>query len=89
MRALPPLAEFAAMAANLSIYLALFNLLPVPPLDGSKLLLAARIPVAVYNELARFGFILLIVALSITNLGLWMAIASDQATRFLFHLFGV
>ncbi len=88
LRALPPLAEFAAMAANLSLYLALFNLLPVPPLDGSKLLLAARIPVSVYNELARFGFILLIVALSITNLGLWMAIASDRATRFFFHLFG-
>ncbi|MCL4401985.1 MAG: site-2 protease family protein [Acidobacteria bacterium] len=62
--AAPALAGFAAHGVWLSIYLALFNLLPVPPLDGSKLLLAARIPVAVYNELARFGFMLVIVAMN-------------------------
>ena len=31
---------------------------PIPPLDGSKLLLAARIPPFIYRELAQFGFIL-------------------------------
>ena len=54
----PSFAEFAAQGVNLSIYLAIFNLLPVPPLDGSKLLLAARIPWSIYDELARFGFLL-------------------------------
>ena len=44
-------------------------MLPVPPLDGSKLLLAARIPIRVYIELARFGFMLLIVVISMTDLG--------------------
>ena len=55
-----------------SPYLALLNMLPVPPLDGSKLLLAARLPTIVYVELARFGFMLLIVALAMTDLGLYL-----------------
>ena len=69
----PALAEFLAEGVRLSLYLAIFNLLPVPPLDGSKLLLAARIPMAVYAELSRFGFMLLIVAVSATDIGRWMS----------------
>src|SRR5205823_3038432 len=42
----PAVSNFAARGVRLSIYLAIFNMIPVPPLDGSKLLLAARIPVA-------------------------------------------
>ena len=68
----PCLARFAEQGVFLSLYLALFNLLPVPPLDGSKLLLAARIPTVVYVEIARFGFILLIVAVSFSDFGLWL-----------------
>lgn len=69
----PALAGFATEGVRLSLYLAIFNLLPVPPLDGSKLLLAARVPMVVYMELARFGFMLLIVAVSFSNLGRWMS----------------
>src|ERR1700736_3373658 len=72
-RVLPAFAQFAAQGVRLSLYLAIFNLLPVPPLDGSKLLLAARIPMVVYMELARFGFMLLIVAVSVSDLGRWMS----------------
>src|SRR5712692_10367847 len=43
-------------AARLSLFLAIFNMLPVPPLDGSKLLLAARVPIFIYVELARTGY---------------------------------
>lgn len=68
----PALAGFARQGVLLSLYLALFNLLPVPPLDGSKLLLAARIPPVVYIELARFGFVLLIVAISFSDFGRWL-----------------
>ncbi|MDQ6705625.1 MAG: site-2 protease family protein [Acidobacteriota bacterium] len=82
-----PLAEFLAQAARLSIYLAIFNLIPVPPLDGSKLLLAARIPLVVYNELARIGFIALILVLSSTSLGPWISRSSDEVTYFIFRLF--
>ena len=79
--------ELCARAAHLSLFLAIFNMLPLPPLDGSKLLLAARVPPFIYNELARFGFILILLAISATSLGRWMSIWSDQATIAIFHWF--
>jgi Zn-dependent protease len=83
----PALAGFAAEGVRLSLYLAIFNLLPVPPLDGSKLLLAARVPMVVYVELARFGFMLLIVAVSFSNLGRWMSEWSYLGARAIFDVF--
>ena len=85
--AAPALAGFAAEGVRLSLYLAIFNLLPVPPLDGSKLLLAARIPMVVYNELARAGFLLLIFAVSVSDLGRWMSQWSYNGTAHIFGLF--
>jgi Zn-dependent protease len=84
--AAPALSGFATHGVSLSLYLALFNLLPVPPLDGSKLLLAARIPMIVYMELARFGFLLLIVAISVSNLGGYLAEWSYLGARAIFSM---
>lgn len=84
LHVLPAFSEFAAHGVRLSLYLAIFNLLPVPPLDGSKLLLAARIPMQVYIELARFGFMLLIVAVSVSDLGRWMNEWSYLGARAIF-----
>ena len=75
------LANFAAQGARLSIYLALFNMIPVPPLDGSKLLLAARIPVEIYSMVARYGFLLLILLIAYTSLGITISAWSVEATR--------
>jgi Zn-dependent protease len=83
----PAVAALAARALWLSIFLALFNLLPVPPLDGSKLLLAARLPVRLYEELARFGFLLILVAMTSTGLGHWMSAASWTMARAILGLF--
>src|ERR1051325_2723229 len=47
-RAEMPFASFLAEGVRLSLYLAIINMLPIPPLDGSKLLLAARVPVRIY-----------------------------------------
>jgi len=85
---LRPLALFMAEGVQLSLYLAIFNLLPVPPLDGSKLLLAARVPIRVYVELARFGFMLLIVLVSATDIGRYMSHWSDQGALAIFRLWG-
>ena len=82
----PALAGFAAEGVRLSLYLAIFNLLPVPPLDGSKLLLAARIPMVVYMELARFGFLLLIVAVSVSDFGRYMSEWSYLGARAIFSV---
>ncbi|HTX33957.1 MAG TPA: site-2 protease family protein [Bryobacteraceae bacterium] len=84
LSAVPALAQFLAHGVELSLYLALFNLLPVPPLDGSKLLLAARVPAVVYVELARFGFMLLIVLISVTRLGAIMSDWSYLGTKVIF-----
>jgi Zn-dependent protease len=84
-RVAPPFAQYAATGAELSLYLAIFNLLPIPPLDGSKLLLAAKIPMFIYIELARFGLILLLVALTATPLGRWMSLWSLLATEQIFR----
>ena len=80
-RTSPPVANFAAHGVMLSLYLALFNMIPVPPLDGSKLLLAARVPVQAYNMLARYGFLLLLLVMVRTNVGTTLSIWSIDATR--------
>lgn len=86
----PALAQYAAHGVFLSLYLALFNLLPIPPLDGSKLLLATRslFMVRVYQELARFGFVLLIVAMSATDLGIWLSRLSWDGAVLILRVFG-
>jgi Zn-dependent protease len=77
----PALSEFAQHGVMLSLYLAIFNMLPIPPLDGSKLLLAARVPMRVYMELARMGLILLVVVISFTDIGRWMGDWSFRGAR--------
>lgn len=86
-RLMPPFSEYAVRGVVLSLYLAVFNLIPVPPLDGSKLLLAARVPPVIYAELARFGFILLVVALSTTDLGHWLNVLSLEGANRIFSVF--
>jgi Zn-dependent protease len=84
---LPSLAYFAGRGVRLSMYLAIFNMLPIPPLDGSKLLLAMRIPMRVYIELARFGFMLLVVVISMTDIGPWMSLWADRAALGIVSMF--
>jgi Zn-dependent protease len=81
----PGFAQFAANGVMLSLYLAIFNLLPVPPLDGSKLLLALRVPLTVYRELSRVGFMLLVLAISVYGVGRWMNDWSYQGARMIFR----
>ena len=82
----PAAAGFAVRGVTLSLYLALFNLLPVPPLDGSKLLLALRVPTFIYRELARAGLLVLILAMTATPLGRWMSQISYLGTDRIFNL---
>ncbi|GIW67187.1 MAG: site-2 protease family protein [Candidatus Parcubacteria bacterium] len=45
---------------RINLVLAFFNLLPIPPLDGSKILLT-KIPLEIYQYLEIYGFILIII----------------------------
>jgi Zn-dependent protease len=84
-RSIPLLAGFLAQGVRLSLYLAIFNMIPVPPLDGSKLLLAARIPMVIYNEIARAGFMLLILLVTFTNVSHYMSLWAYEGYVAIFH----
>ncbi len=84
---IPFAGEFAFRGVYLSLYLALFNLIPIPPLDGSKILLALRIPFFIYRELAHFGFILVLLLVSYTDIGHRMSAWSIQGTEHILQLF--
>ena len=57
--------NFFYLLISLNISLGIFNLIPIPPLDGSKIFLSL-LPRSIYYEIMRyerFGFIVLIIAL--------------------------
>ena len=82
----PVFSLFALKGVVLSLYLAIFNLIPVPPLDGSKLLLAMRVPIVIYQEIARFGFMALILMVSYWGIGQTMYHWSLEGARAIFHV---
>jgi len=52
--------------AHLSVLLCFFNLLPIPPLDGSQIVRSVTsMTYQTYNEFARYGFFILIIALQV------------------------
>jgi len=63
MFALKPVVGMLAASVWINIMLAVFNCLPIPPLDGSKVLMGILPPEAArsYARLEPFGFILLLI----------------------------
>lgn len=82
---IPGAVDVLFRAVFMSIYLALFNLIPLPPLDGSKVLLAAGFPVRWYIELSRYGFLVLMVLFYSTGLGRWLSTATMAGSAALFQ----
>ena len=66
--------EFLLRAALLSIGLGLFNLIPIPPLDGSKVLFSV-LPDRQYNWLLRYE--------RIGMVALWVLVAFGIGSRYL------
>ena len=63
LRAMPILGNFVLLAILFNVILAVFNLIPIPPLDGSKMVYARlKSPQAIntYRNVARFGMLILI-----------------------------
>ena len=77
--------DFLLMVAVLSIGLGLFNLVPIPPLDGSKVLFAV-LPDRAYNQLMCYELygMLVLFALVFFDVG---SSALSNAIRWVFDLF--
>ena len=61
---MPFLNAFLTQTIVLNIYLAIFNLIPIPPLDGSKILAGFLPRAAAYKYLTtveQYGFVILLV----------------------------
>ncbi len=82
-----PVAKYWATAAVINVILGTFNLLPIPPLDGSKILASFLPDNLMYRILSmeQYGFILVLVFL---YLGLLDKILSPVISIFL-RLFGL
>jgi len=69
--------EILALLIMVNLVLAVFNLLPIPPLDGSRVLMGL-LPLTWARKLAsleRFGFLILIVLLNLGILqGIWTVV---------------
>lgn len=86
-----PLIYTGIAGISINLVLALVNLLPIPPLDGSRILsgLLPNYWAWQYNKLERFGFIILLLLLSTNVLGTILAYPLFIAQQLFFSIAGL
>ena len=63
LKAVPFVGDFVLLAILFNIILAVFNLIPIPPLDGSRMVFAylnSPQSIQAYRQVAQFGMLILI-----------------------------
>ena len=86
-----PLIYTGVAGISINLVLALINLLPIPPLDGSRILtgILPRYWAWQYNRLERYGFIILLVLLYTNLLGVILAYPMFAAQEAFFSIAGL
>jgi Zn-dependent protease len=76
--------------ARLSLILFFFNLVPIPPLDGSQVVrVVTGMSYAMYAQIARYGFLILILVLQIPALREWLNSATMKSQLIIAGWFGI
>jgi len=87
---LEPMASVCLQFASLSLLLCFFNLIPIPPLDGSHILrILTDMSWETYAAFARFGFIAVILVLNIKPVRDLLMNVTDGTLLGLAVLFGI
>lgn len=77
-------------AAILSLLLCFFNLIPIPPLDGSHIMrIVTGMSWETYANFARFGFIFVIIAINIHEVQVLLSSVVYGTHDLIAHLFGL
>ena len=77
-------------AAIISLLLCFFNLIPIPPLDGSHIMrIATGMSWEAYANFARFGFIFVIIFINIREVQVVLSSVVYGAHDLIAHLFGL
>ena len=84
------MAELCIQTAHLSLLLCFFNLIPIPPLDGSHVLRnLIGMSYETYWQFARFGFIAVIIALQIPFVRVALSYATNTSLQVIAGWFGL
>lgn len=85
-----PMGGLCVQAATLSLMLCFFNLIPIPPLDGSQIMRSLTgMSWETYAQLSRFGFIGVIIVLQIPAVRIALVDTTYGTLGFLLQLFGI
>jgi Zn-dependent protease len=84
-----PMVELCIRMAHLSLLLCFFNLLPIPPLDGSQVVrVLSGMSYETYYQFARYGFIILIIAINIPGVRETLRLVTNTSLRIIAGWFG-
>jgi Zn-dependent protease len=86
---LKPIAVVCWQFASLSLLLCFFNLIPIPPLDGSHVLRnLTGMSYETYWQLSRYGFIAVILVLQVPFIRTGLGLATYGTLKLLVLCFG-
>lgn len=82
--------ELCLRMAYVSLLLCFFNLLPIPPLDGSQVVrVLSGMSYEAFYQIARYGFIILIIVINIPGVRETLALVTGTSLRVIMGWFGM